>query len=66
LKVWRKRGLVEEEMKRKATMTNELERTTLLEEVSWRQKSKIEGTVIKRGRQVHKVLSPSGQFEYKK
>jgi hypothetical protein len=66
LKVWRKRGLVEEEMKRKAAMTNELERTTLLEEVSWRQKSKIEGTVIKRGRQVLKVLPPSGQFEYKK
>jgi hypothetical protein len=40
-----------------------LERTMLLEEVSGRQKSKIEGTVVKRGRQVHKVLPPSGQFE---
>jgi hypothetical protein len=57
------RGLVEEEMMRKAAMTNELERTILLEEVSGRQKSKILGTVVKRGRQVHKVLPPSGQFE---
>jgi hypothetical protein len=30
------RGLVEEEIMRKAAAINDLERTTLLEEVSWR------------------------------
>jgi hypothetical protein len=32
------RGLVEEEILRMGVVTNELERTTLLEELSWRQK----------------------------
>jgi hypothetical protein len=35
------RGLVEGENLRKVTVTNELEKTTLLEEVSWRQKSRV-------------------------
>jgi hypothetical protein len=48
------RGLSEEELMRKAMVINDLERTTLLEEVSWRKKlralkAKIEGIVVKRG-----------------
>lgn len=34
------RGLYEEELTRKDTVIHDLERTTFLEKVSWRQKSK--------------------------
>ena len=34
------RGLSDEEKLRNATMINDLERTTLLEEVCWREKSR--------------------------
>jgi hypothetical protein len=34
------RGFYEEEITRKATLINDLERSTLLEEVSWRQNSR--------------------------
>jgi hypothetical protein len=43
---------VEEHILRRVVVTNDLERITLLEEVSWRQKL-----------QVHKFLPSSGQFK---
>jgi hypothetical protein len=38
LMVWRKRALFDEEKLRKVSVIIELEKTTLLEEISWRQK----------------------------